>query len=144
MKRLISGGIIAVIGLILAAANHPFGPARSIREHQLWALGIICLGGGFILAVFGARYVFEHLQSQRDEPDTTTTVSIVPGQYFQARGTNVLLIYGECLEHMAPNIIYAKCYSRMCPTGESGTFQVDRIMRIIDKDEFMFAINHLG
>ncbi len=69
--------------------------------------------------------------------------SIQPGQYFEARGVNVLLIYGECLERMGSNIIYAKCYSRMCPGGESGTSRIDRIIRVIDKDEFESAISHL-
>ena len=70
--------------------------------------------------------------------------SIQPGQYFKAQGSMTSLIYGECLECMAPNIIYAKCYSRMCPTGESGTFSVDRIIEVIDKYEFESAISRLG
>ena len=71
------------------------------------------------------------------------STSVTPGQYFKAHGSNVLLIYGQCLQCISPSSISAKCYSQMCPTGETGTFQVDRIVNVISKDEFDSAIRNL-
>jgi hypothetical protein len=71
------------------------------------------------------------------------TGGILPGQCFEARGSMTLLIYGECLESTAPGIIYARCYSNLCPSGENGPFHIERIIRLIDRTEFESIVRML-
>jgi len=67
----------------------------------------------------------------------SSAARIVPkeGDYFKANGTMVPYIYGECLES-GPKTIRARCYSRICPEGESGSFPVAKIMNIISEEDF--------
>jgi hypothetical protein len=64
-----------------------------------------------------------------------------PGQCFKTnRG-----IYGKCvdIDDLRRGIIYARCYSRMCPTGESGNVRVDDIVELIEDWQFDSAISSL-
>lgn len=87
--------------------------------------------------VHAAECSLESLQQKSPKIDVS------PGQYFSARGSNVPLIYGQCLERLTPDTISARCYSRMCPSGENGNFAVQRIINVIDKSEFDAAVRNL-
>lgn len=62
------------------------------------------------------------------------------GQRFIGRGNLTPTIYGECLDasprYVSAGIIYARCYSKLCPEGEYGSFPVTKIERILSDEEF--------
>ncbi len=49
-------------------------------------------------------------------------------------------IYGRCLEDQGPNgEIIARCYSKLCPDGESGCIATSSIVAVISEEEFESA-----
>ena len=68
-------------------------------------------------------------------------MQIRPGQCFKTnRG-----IYGKCIDidDIGRGRIYAKCYGRMCPTGETGNVSVNDIVEVIPDWQFDSAISSL-
>ena len=64
MKRLVSGLIVALLGLLMvvSAGENPQGPATSI------ILGLVCLAGGCLMIFFGNQYL--------KQKKTTTEVAL--------------------------------------------------------------------
>ena len=57
-----------------------------------------------------------------------------PGEYFKARGAWVT-VYGQCIRS-GEDRISARCYSEMCPMGESGGVATSSIISVISQEEF--------
>lgn len=46
-----------------------------------------------------------------------------------------ICIYGQCIQSGVDRLV-ARCYSKLCPDGESGYYPVVSIVRILSADEF--------
>ena len=61
------------------------------------------------------------------------------GEYFKAEyPLKPWLVYGQCLKSGTDQLV-ARCYSEMCPDGESGFVPLSVIFAIISEDEFQNA-----
>jgi hypothetical protein len=64
------------------------------------------------------------------------------GEYFKAEFPSMpMIVYGKCIKSDAsrPDQVTARCFSEMCPQGESGSVPTSVIFELISEEEFESA-----